>query len=42
MTVHIMSGSSGSVASIKHFDQENLEGIFEWYQPNTHSLQNKK
>lgn len=35
LKVHIMSGSSGSNAILKHFDQSTLEEIFRWYQPNS-------
>lgn len=33
LTVHIMSGITGSKAAIKHFDQITLEKILKWYQP---------
>ncbi len=36
ITVHIMSGLSGSMATIKHFDQVTLEKVFEWYRPKSH------
>ncbi|WP_102693748.1 PH domain-containing protein [Rummeliibacillus pycnus] len=34
VSVHIMSGTFGSVAEIKHFDIVKMEEVFNWYEPN--------
>ncbi|MGG0658152.1 PH domain-containing protein [Rummeliibacillus pycnus] len=38
VSIHIMSGTSGSIAKIKHFDLMNMEQVFWWCEPN--SIQN--
>ncbi len=35
LSVHVMSGSSGSIAEMKHFDLVKMEEVFEWYEPNS-------
>ncbi len=35
ITVHIMSGSTGSSFTIKHFDLLKMEETFGWYEPNS-------